>query len=330
MKISKNSNVNIGTTNIETYSKYTTHPRLTDKIAIVFKSLSTHNFEIVAKNTALAIALILGCSLSTKAEDIKNNKTLEVSCNPYLTLDSQCESDLVVQSQTDVELETDNEEPSTPRPRRRGRIRDRNRNIDGFYAGFTLGAGFPNGVIEFDNENLPDAEYSTSFVGSLFGGLKFNKNISADVEFLLGLGGINTDDLEDFINDPSNGFNIEGNYEEDNSYSAFAFYLNPRFELPLNRRGSLNLYISPGIGISQTIVTLNSEDDTGDFLNDLDISYTSFTYQIKGGASYFISDSIGIFGQLRYVSLPTDEGEFDFPDDINFFSTEVGMKFNLF
>ena len=60
------------------------------------------------------------------------------------------------------------------------------------------------------------------------------------------------------------------------------------------------------------------------------MSKTSFTYQIKGGVSYFISDTIGLFGQLRYTSLGTDETDSTIPDDIDFFSTEVGMRFNLF
>ena len=312
------------------YQKYTEHRKLTDEIAIVFKSFSTHTFGMVAKNTALAMALILGCSISTKAEEIETYQTLEVSCNPFSTLNSQCESDLIAQSEPDAEPEIDTEEQIIPPPRRRGRIRDRNRKIDGFYAGFSLGAGFPSGEIDFANTEAPPAEYSNSFVGSLLGGIKFSKNISADAEFLLVLGGINTDDFEDYANDPANGFNTDGSFESDASYSAFAFYLNPRFELPLNKSESFNLYLSPGIGLSQTIVTRSSEDSENQFLDDEDISNTSFTYQIKGGASYLISDTIGVFGQLRYASLGTDESESDFPDDINFFSTEVGMRFNLF
>ena len=274
---------------------------------------------MVAKNTGVAIAIILGFAINTRAEDTKTFQTLVVSCNPFSNINNQCKSDSAIKSQSNTIVQN--------RSRRRGRDRDRNRKIDSFYTGFSLGLGFPDGGVSTSTEEIPEAEYNNTFIGSLFGGIRLNKNISADAEFLLGLGGINTDDRDEFINEPGR-FDIDGTFETEADYSAFAFYLNPRFELPLSK--SFNLYLSPGVGVSQTIVTVSSSDEATEFASDLDTSNTGFTYQIKGGAAYTISDNIGVFGQLRYVSLPTDETEVVFPDDINFFSTEVGMRFNLF
>ncbi len=280
---------------------------------------SQGNWKIL-QNAALAVAVILGYSQSVQAENTKkNDNVIQISCNPFASddINTQCSSDSV----SIVEIE-ENKIAQTRRGRRR------KSKVAGYYGGFSLGVGFPSGDVELTNDvgtDFPDSEYNSGFIGSLFGGIKFTKNLSADIELLLGLGGLDTDALDDFTNDPSNNISIVGDYESEGDYSAFAFYLNPRFELPLNQNGSLSVYASPGIGISQTNVNFQADDDGIENTIDLDLSNTGFTYQVKGGASLSISDTIGIFGQLRYASLPTDEDI----DNINVVSTEVGLKFNF-
>lgn len=274
----------------------------------------------VLQNAALVIAIILGYSQSVQAEDNnKNDDVIQISCNPFAkdNINAQCGSN----SLSTIEIE-DNKIAQTRRGRRR------KSKVAGYYGGFSLGVGFPSGDVELTNDvgtDFPDSEYNTGFIGSLFGGIKFSKNLSADIELLLGLGGLDTDALDDFTNDPNNNISIVGDYESEGDYSAFAFYLNPRFELPLNKNGTLSLYASPGIGISQTNVNFQADDDGTQNTIDLDLSNTGFTYQVKGGASLAISDTIGVFGQLRYANLPTDEDI----DDIDIVSVEGGLKFNF-
>ena len=291
-------------------------------MAIVFNFISKPNLWAIAKKATVAVAVVLSCSLGVKAEDTKqsNNNAIQVSCNPFANnnIDAQCDpSSYSVVEQESLVAQT-----------RRGRGRKRKSKVEGYYAGFTLGAGFPSGEIEFSNNSgteFPEGEYSTGFSGSIFGGIKFTRNLAADVELYLGIGGLDTDDYDDFVNDPANELLIVGEYESDGDYSAFAFYINPRFELPLSESGSFSLYISPGIGISQTNVNFESEDEGVENIRDIDDSRTGFTYQVKGGATVAISETIGVFGQLRYTSLPTD----DDVDTINIFATEAGLKFNF-
>ena len=276
-----------------------------------------NNFFRTTKNTAIAIAIVLGFSIGAKAENTKNIEALQVSCNPFAVnnLDIECNSNLNIEPQAEQIAQG-----------RRGR--KRKSKVDGYYGGFSLGLGFPSGEVGVGNDTdvqFPQPEYSNGFVGSLFGGVKLNKNLGADLEFLLSLGGVDSDELDDFTNDPANGIDIVGNFDSEGDYSAFALYLNPRFELPLNENGSLNLYASPGIGISQTNVNFTTDDDGEGNLSDIDSSTIGFTYQVKGGASFLISDTTGIFGQLRYASLPTDDNN----DSINTFSVETGVKFNF-
>ena len=122
---------------------------------------------------------------------------------------------------------------------------------------------------------------------------------------------------------PNNSFDLL-NYESDGDYSALAVYINPRLELPLTDNGGFNLYLSPGIGIAQTNVNFNAEDDLG-VLADRDNSDTGFAYQVKGGASYSFNRRTGVFGQLRYASIATDEDV----DNINLFSVETGLKLSF-
>ena len=276
---------------------------------------------MIAKNTSLAVAAVLGFAINANAEDTKTYKTLQISCNPFAN------NNLVgcnLNSQSIAESEK-----IVAQSRRGGKRGVRSKGkIDGYYGGFNLGIGFPNGGVGLSNDTgteFPDAEYGNGFVGSVFGGIKFSRNFSADIEFLLGLGGLDADELNDFVNDPINNIDIEGTYEADGDYSGLAVYLNPRFELPLTQSDRFSLYLSPGIGITQTNVNFNAEDDSNEFFDDNDSSSTGFAYQVKGGASYSFNRRTGVFGQLRYASLAADEDV----DDINIFSVETGLKFSF-
>ena len=268
---------------------------------------------MAAKSATLAVAVAFGFSFSATAEDAKTYQTIQVSCSSFKNSNlDKCDSSSLSSA------ESDNQTVAQSRGGRRG-IRSKG-NVDGYYGGFSLGIGFPNGSIEFSDAD-PDAEYTNGFVGSIFGGIKFSRNFSTDLEFMLALGGLDTDELNDFVNDPINGFGLS-DYESDGDYSALAVYLNPKFELPLTETDRFSLYISPGIGIAQTNVNFNAEDDQEGVLVDRDGSNTGFTYQVKGGASYSFNRRTGVFGQLRYASISADEDV----DDINIFSVETGLK----
>lgn len=290
----------------------------------MLRSISISNVAKITKNITLAMAIVLGFSLSTKAEETKTYKTLEVSCNPFFSYDlnSECNSNLAVESETDLISQT-----------RRGRRRKS--RVQGYYGGFSLGIGFPSGELDAEEAQTEEfqfsnPEYDTAFVGSLFGGIKFTRSISADLEFLLALGGVDSDSLDSAFNDFAAGLGLEGSLNTDGDFSAFALYINPRFELPLSRNGSFNVYISPGIGLSQTNVNFEAVSDFtalgDDNINiNQDASNTGVTFQVKGGASFAFSDTIGAFAQARFTTLPTDDGF----DSINIFGADAGLKFNF-
>lgn len=293
-------------------------------------------FGLILKNLSIATVLVLGLSQVAKAEKPINQEKLSVSCNPFISynLDSGCSF-----NQEATEISHD----ATTQIAQGRRGRKRKSKVEGYYGGFSAGIGFPSGTAgedtEFTDEDsgvtvpLTASDYTTSFNGSLFGGIRFTENIAADLEFLLALGGI-SDDAENSINDgleaiipggADSGFAAE----VDGDFSAFALYINPRFELPVGEEGKFNVYASPGIGLSQTNVNVSADivaegQDTIPFQDD-DASNTGITFQIKGGAKYLISDTTGIFGQVRYANLPTDDGY----DSINLFSGEAGLTFNF-
>ena len=266
----------------------------------MFKAVLQRNFWSIAKNTTLAIAIVLGLSQGAKAEEIETQDTIEVSCNPFASeiSESECNRDLSVESQPEQIAQ------------RRGRRRKS--RVEGYYAGASLGIFFPN--------DLDDVETNNGFGGSVFGGVKFNKYFSADLEVFGAFG-----DFEDIEVD--NGEDIELNY------SGFGFYINPRAELPLFQLAgsTATAFISPGIGISSSTI----EVDFNQALNPdsvLDISETDgtqlgFSFQVKGGIKIPVSSTINLFGQVRYAILPTDD--FLVEDSLNLFSTEGGVSFNF-
>ncbi|MEM8832362.1 MAG: outer membrane beta-barrel protein [Cyanobacteria bacterium P01_G01_bin.19] len=268
----------------------------------MFKSISNCNLWTIAQNATLAVAVVLGFSLSAKAEDNKTYKTLEVSCNPFTTgeLAAECNSDLGIQSETQLIAQ------------RRGR--SRKSKVDGYYAGATLGAFFPS-----DLDDILEAD--TGFGGSFFGGVKFNKYFSADIE-VFGASG----DFEDIP--------IPGGSDIESTYSGFGLYINPKAELPVFKLAgsAASVYISPGIGVSVSNVEVDFGDNIADddvvlFSQETDATQTSISFQIKGGVKVPVSKNISVIGQLRYVSLPTEDFLVD--DNLNFFSTEAGVSFNF-
>ena len=299
------------------------------------------------------MAVVLGFAINANAEDIKTYETLQVSCNPFASdsIDNQCSSNSNVEPEADLIAQS-----------RRGRGRRRKSKVDGYYAGFGLGGMFPGGSVDFNTEsivNLPEVDYNGGFSGSIFGGIKFNKSLAAELEFLLGFGSSDTeafdaeianraDIIREIANEAPDEVTINGNFEDsDINYSAFALYISPKFSLPISNK--FDVYISPGIGLSQTNVNYESNSDlsigiqTDDpninntvngFNNitddtDRDLSQTGISFQIKAGVSFQISETIGLFGQLRYATLPTESNdEFD-TDSLNSFGTQAGLTFNF-
>ena len=266
----------------------------------MFKAISKSHFWAIAQNTTLAIAVVIGLSQSAKADDTKIPETLQVSCNPFATseVDAQCNSNL--------DLENESEQIAQRRGRRR------KSKVEGYYAGGSLGAFFASDV--------DDVEANNAFGGSLFGGIKFNKYFSADVEFIGALG-----DFEDV--------EVTGGDDIELDYSGFGFYINPRAELPLFQLAgsSASIYISPGIGISQSNVGVDFNQPLNEGatfeISELDASQIGFSFQIKGGIKVPVSRTINVFGQVRYVTLPTDDFLVD--DSLKFFSTEAGVSLNF-
>ena len=290
----------------------------------MIRAISKSNFGIILKNISLAAVLVLGLSQTAKADETNNHQDLHIACDPEINQDSKlnCSFNELIEVNQIAETKI----AQTRRGRRR------KSKVDGYYGGFTLGVGFPSGSAgedeEFNGQTLESPDYSTSFDGSIFGGIKFTKNISADLEFFLALGGIDSDDSEESIIDAVEGAEEAGvSADIDGDFSAFALYINPRFELPVNDK--ISLYASPGIGLSQTNVNINADVDVeggGSIpVIDQDASNTGISFQIKGGAEYQISNSLDIFGQVRYVTLPTD----DDLDSINIFGLDTGLKFNF-
>ena len=195
----------------------------------------------------------------------------------------------------------DRNKDSTPTKRI---TRQKSDGISG-YAGTTLGIYFPD--IDEDSDIFlgSNTDINDGFGGSLFGGVKFNRYVAADLEFMTFTGDIDSD------------LNVD-----DENYTVTSVFLNPRFILPLNDSdNSLDLFFSPGLGIS----TLNSrvEDEVGDFDSTTTIEDdTRFTWQVKGGASVPISSQFSILGQLRYASQTGD-------DAIDYFGTELGVEFDF-
>jgi opacity protein-like surface antigen len=278
-------------------------------------AIAKSNLGIIFKNISIAAVLVFGLAETAQADQTNNHQDLYLACNPAIDQGSNLNCSFNPQP-TEIKQGSDTQIAQGTRGRRR------KSKVDGYYGGFSGGIGFASGDAATDPDRALAGddytlEYKNSIDGSIFGGIKFSKNLSADLEFFLALGGLETESTENFLSD--NG--VEGNVDGD--FSAFALYANPRFELPITKDDKLSLYISPGIGLSQTNANLSVEGTSSNV--EVDESGTGISFQVKGGAEYQISDTMDIFAQARYVTLPTG-GDLD---SIKIFGIDGGLKFNF-
>ena len=251
--------------------------------------------------TAIIVtATALGWGNVTSAQEIR---TLE----DYL---SECvsESDDELNPECErLQRENQLESERRTRPSRRSNSEPESQKKDGIggYAGITLGVFFPDidESREFFRGNDTEVD-DAAFGSSAFAGVRFNRYLATDIE------------LSGFVGD------VDSDLDEDETYSLGAFFLNPRFILPLGQeRNSLSLFLSPGIGVSQATSTVEDEVDDFDrttFIED----DTRFTWQIKGGIIVPVGSKFGILGQTRYASQTGDNA-------IDYLSAEVGVNFNF-
>ncbi len=266
----------------------------------MFKAISKSNLWLIARNATLAVAVVLGLSQGAKAEDTKIYETLQVSCNPFAksNVDAQCSSNLDIKPEAEQIAQ------------RRGRRRKS--RVEGYYAGGSLGIFFPS--------DIDDLETNNAFGGSIFGGIKFSKYFSTDIEVFAATG-----DFEDVEVEDADSIELD--------YTGFGFYINPRAELPLfNLAGSsASIYLSPGIGLSLTNIPVdfNQPLNPGAQLeiSEIDATQIGFSFQVKGGVKIPVSRAINVFGQVRYAILPTDDLLIE--DNLNLFSAEAGISFNF-
>lgn len=243
--------------------------------------------------TAVFAALVLGFPTNAYAQNIypesdRDNLPTKINTSGL--------------SQTDPETDIRNKD-SINRPRK-SRTAQKSNGIDG-YAGATLGILFPDIDEDRDIFAGSNVDINDSFGGSLFAGIKFNRYLATDLEFSAFAGDIDSD------------LNVD-----DESYTISSIMVNPRFMLPLNDRdNSLDLFLSPGLGISN--LRYRVEDEFRDFDRITVIEDdTRFTWQVKGGASVPVSSKFSVLGQVRYASQTGD-------DAIDYFTTEVGVEFDF-
>lgn len=160
------------------------------------------------------------------------------------------------------------------------------------YVGGSLGAFFPD-----------DEFADTSFGGSIFFGAEFNKNLGLEFETVFLGGGTELRSVD---------------------YSAWALFINPRFNLPLDadsQDAKINLYLSPGLGLSQSEIDFASDDFELEFEDE-----TLFTVQVKLGIEFDISRTNSLFFQGRYVTQAAESSDAFRIFSGEFFSVEAGTK----
>ena len=248
------------------------------------------------KNTfivALFTAISLNFASLVQAQEIRTLKDYVNNCIPEDENDEVSEEcDRIREEQTSSELEPINTEAET-----------KSGGIQG-YAGGTLGVFFPD--VNEDTAVFPgdDTDVNTGFGSSLYGGIRFNRYLSTDLEF----GAFSGD--------------IDSDLDEDEDYTLFSFFLNPRFTIPLTGKdNSIALFLSPGVGVSQLASSLEDEVDDFDRITIIEDD-TRFTWQIKTGVSIPVSKKLSVIVQGRYASQTGD-------DSIDYFGTELGANFDF-
>ena len=256
-----------------------------------------------------AITLSIATNASVQAEEIR---TLKDYINNCILEDEENIPEECDRLKEAIELQTGEVEEEEEE------IEEETARGFGGYAGITLGAYFPD--IDEDRPVFPgdDVDIDTGFGSSLFAGIRFNPYIGTDLEFSGFAGDIDSDLEED------------ENYEDEN-YFVSGVFLNPRFTLPFNKnkKNSIALFISPGIGVSQLASSVEDEIDSDLAGDNDDFDRTTvieddvrFTWQIKGGVSIPVSSKFSIIPQVRYASQTGDNA-------IDYFGTEVGVKFDF-
>ncbi len=252
-------------------------------------------FKAIVKNTTLAACLILGISQVAQAQ------------NAELLPQSISASQQSFQLQPVAESEIAQTSPRRTRRRRRSSAGKKT------YFGLGLGAFFPGDEISIPTDNLEgdgSIEFSSGFSLNVFGGYKFSKYVGGELEISAAFGSAEFDNVPDeFILD-----------DLDINYSAVGFYLSPRFELPL-ANDRLKLYAAPGIGFSTVSTDIDTDSDLDGEEDEL-TSDTGFSYQIKAGAAYNVTDKFSLFAQGRYNNFAL--GDLDNLDGV---AVEVGASF---
>jgi len=172
------------------------------------------------------------------------------------------------------------------------------------YAGTTLGVFFPDA--NESSEVFPgnDTDVNTGFGSSVYGGIRFNRYLATDLELSIFSGDIDSD------------------IDEDENYTIFSLFLNPRFILPLTgTKNSIALYLSPGIGVSQLISSLEDEVEDFDRITTIE-DYARFTWQVKAGVSVPVSSKFSVLAQFRYASQTGNNA-------IDYIGTELGANFDF-
>lgn len=251
---------------------------------------------------SLAIALSWGNV--AQAQEIRTLEDYLEECIPESDddeLNPECER---LQEQSQNSDEDEDESDSKDKLRSPSESESEKSGLGG-YAGATLGVFFSDidesrGFFTGDDTEVDDA----AFGSSVFAGIRFNRYLATDIE------------LSGFIGD------VDSDLDEDENYTLGAFFLNPRFILPLGqKRNSLSFFLSPGVGVSQLTSTV--EDEVDDFDRTTLIEDDArFTWQVKGGVTVPVSSKFSILGQVRYASQTGD-------DAIDYLGTEVGVNFDF-
>lgn len=251
------------------------------------------------KNTfivALLTAISLNPFAAVQAQEIRTLKDYINNCIPADEDDEVSEECDRIKEANQIEAEESERTSTESETEKSGGIKG--------YAGATLGAFFPD--LDESSSVFPgnETDVNTGFGSNIYGGIRFNRYLAADLEF----GAFNGD--------------IDSEIDEDEDYTVFSLFINPRFTLPLTgRRNSIALYLSPGIGVSQLTTSLEDEVDDFDRITIIEDD-TRFTWQIKTGVSIPVSSKFSVIVQGRYASQTGD-------DAIDYFATELGANFDF-
>ena len=221
---------------------------------------------------------------NVNAQDIPNTFTSSNFC-------SQDElSEVDKNSECHLSSANENEKNLVVAQRRRTRSsRSANqKTIQGYYAGISGGAFLSPDPLG------GQIDLNTGYGGSVFGGVKFPKNLSAEAEFLFAFGGVDsTGDLS--------GLQFDGDY------NSLGLMVNGRYDFILSDENNFSLFVSPGIGFiraSQNVDLSSGDEEFAGLgtLSSLDTSTTTLGFQLKAGASIPFNERLRGLAQGRYIT----------------------------